>query len=225
MTLTGENNTSAAAIDLAGGYAYFGTFTTPGAVVRVRLSDFTSAGAIVLNSDEELLQGAVIDSGGFAYFGTLNCCNDYIVKVQVASTPSMPQTLQASGGAGNINLTWAVPNFNGDRTITGYRIYRGASSGSESLLAAVGNVTSYRDGTGNASTTYYYKVTALNNFGESSVSNEASANAGSPPANGNILGLPPVAFYGLIGALIAAVAAFAILFLRRRTPVNKTSQT
>lgn len=227
---TGENYTDTAMIDPAGGYAYFGpSMNAPGNVVKVRLSDFTRAGTLTLNLDEGHLQGAIIDSSGFAYFGTFQCCNggpggSFIVRVQIASASSAPQTLQAVGGSGNITLSWNAPSFNGDRTITGYKIYRGSSSGTESALATIGNVTSYRDSSANSSTTYYYKVTALNNFGESTVSNEASANAGSPLGNGNILGLPPVAFYGIIGALIAAVAAFIILFLRRK-PVNKTSQT
>jgi hypothetical protein len=58
-------------IDPAGGFAYFGTFSNPSIVVKVRLSDFTRVGALTLNSDEGGPYAAVIDpAGGFAYFLT-----------------------------------------------------------------------------------------------------------------------------------------------------------
>jgi hypothetical protein len=62
---------ASAVIDSAAGFAYFGTYTMPGLVVKVRLSDFTRVGALVLNDGEAQLTSAVIDpAGGFAYFGT-----------------------------------------------------------------------------------------------------------------------------------------------------------
>jgi len=68
---TGENDLRSAVIDVSGGFAYFGTDTSPGRVVKVRLSDFTRVGALTLNTGENDLWSAVIDvSGGFAYFGT-----------------------------------------------------------------------------------------------------------------------------------------------------------
>jgi hypothetical protein len=72
LTLTAaENDLRSAVIDTAGGYAYFGTFTSPGVVVKVRLSDFTRVAALTLNSGESYLRSAVIDpADGYAYFGT-----------------------------------------------------------------------------------------------------------------------------------------------------------
>jgi len=68
----GENGAVSAAIDTAGGFAYFGTLASPGIVVKVRLSDFTRVGALTLNAGEDKLASAVIDpAAGFAYFGTL----------------------------------------------------------------------------------------------------------------------------------------------------------
>src|SRR5690242_21519100 len=49
------------------------------------------------------------------------------------------------------------------------------SSGTETLSATIGNITSYNDGTVTNGQTYFYKVTAVNSIGESSQSNEASA--------------------------------------------------
>src|SRR5260370_777120 len=68
---SGENNPQCAVIDPVGGFAYFGLQTSPGTVVKVRLSDFTRVGVLTLNAGENFLNLAVIDpAGGFAYFGT-----------------------------------------------------------------------------------------------------------------------------------------------------------
>lgn len=66
-----ETLVTSAVIDPDGGYAYFGTNTDPGIVVKVRLSDFTRVGALVLNNGESSLLTAVIDTKlGYAYWGS-----------------------------------------------------------------------------------------------------------------------------------------------------------
>ena len=66
----GETNLYSAVIDTANGFAYFGTVTSPGIIVKVRLSDFTRVAALTLNPGENYLYSAVIDTAnGFAYFG------------------------------------------------------------------------------------------------------------------------------------------------------------
>ena len=68
---SGEDGLYSAVIDPSGGYAYFGTFTWPGTVVKVRLSDFSRADVLTLGSGEDGLRSAVIDTaGGNAIFGT-----------------------------------------------------------------------------------------------------------------------------------------------------------
>lgn len=83
ITLTAkEDNPFAAVIDTGNGFAYFGTLTTPGIIVKVRLSDFTRVGAIVLNPNEQEMRCATIDTAnGFAYFGGLNGA---IVKIRLS---------------------------------------------------------------------------------------------------------------------------------------------
>ena len=83
LTLTAkEDHPFAAVIDTVNGFAYFGTLTTPGIVVKVRLSDFTRVGALVLNADEQDLRCATIDvTNGFAYFGGLN---GTLVKIRLS---------------------------------------------------------------------------------------------------------------------------------------------
>ena len=68
---TGEDELRTAVIDPEAGFAYFGTYTQPGQVMQVRLSDFTLADTVTLNPGEDSLWSAVIDpEAGFAYFGT-----------------------------------------------------------------------------------------------------------------------------------------------------------
>jgi len=82
---SGENSVGCAVIDPAGGFAYFGNFTAPGTIVKVRLSDFTRVGVLTLNAGEDTLSSAVIDPvGGFAYFGTQNTIPGIVVKVRLS---------------------------------------------------------------------------------------------------------------------------------------------
>src|SRR5439155_22540781 len=95
--------------------------------------------------------------------------------------PSAPQNLQATAGSLTITLTWDAPSTNGGSTITGYKIYRSTSSGTEAGFASLGNVTSYTNTGLTAGVTYFYKVLAVNSIGVSPLSNEASATSSSVP--------------------------------------------
>src|SRR5207249_5037376 len=88
--------------------------------------------------------------------------------------PSAPQNLQATAGTGSVTLTWQTPASDGGSPITNYRIFRSTSSGSETIIATVGNVNSYTNTGLTAGTTYFYKVKAVNVLGSSILSNEAS---------------------------------------------------
>lgn len=59
---------------------------------------------------------------------------------------------------------------------TSYNVYRGTTSGTHGTTVATGGSgTSYTDSTITNGTSYYYVVTAVNSYGESGNSNEASA--------------------------------------------------
>ncbi|HEY8686330.1 MAG TPA: protease pro-enzyme activation domain-containing protein, partial [Chloroflexota bacterium] len=93
-------------------------------------------------------------------------------------TLSAPQNLTAATASGKrgsgITLTWQAPVNNGGSAITGYRIYRGATSGGEMLLTSIGVQLTYRDKTTTSGKVYYYAVSALNPS-EGPRSNEAHA--------------------------------------------------
>src|SRR5207245_1751346 len=121
-------------------------------------------------------------SSGITYFYKVAAVNSASTSPQsneasarTVTPPSAPQNLQATGGAGNVTLSWQAPSSNGGSSITNYKIYRSSTSGTEGYLVTVGNVTSYTNTGLTVGHTYFYKVTAVNSVGTSPQSNEASA--------------------------------------------------
>jgi hypothetical protein len=101
------------------------------------------------------------------------------------TAPSAPSLTSASAGTLSVGLAWSTPGSNGGSAITGYRVYRGTSSGGESLLSNLGVVNGYTDTAVSAGIRYYYKISAVNAVGTSAQSNELSAvptAQSSPPA-------------------------------------------
>ncbi len=91
------------------------------------------------------------------------------------TVPSAPAIISATGGTGNVTLTWTAPASDGGSALTKYSVYRGTSSGSETFLRDAGQSLTVIDNTVSAGTTYYYRVTVWNSQGESPRSNGASA--------------------------------------------------
>lgn len=92
-----------------------------------------------------------------------------------AALPSAPRNLVATGGTSKITLTWAPPTSDGESAVVNYSVYRGTTSGGETLLTTVGPVLTYTDSAVTAGTTYYYELSAINAVGEGPKSNQASA--------------------------------------------------
>src|SRR5262249_60063662 len=98
-----------------------------------------------------------------------------------ASVPGAPSLSSATAGNGSVALSWSAPGSNGGSAITGYKIYRGTTSGGETVLTTVGAVTSWTDSTASNGTTYFYVVSAVNGVGEGTASNERSATPATVP--------------------------------------------
>jgi fibronectin type III domain protein len=115
---------------------------------------------------------------GVGMRGTTGRADDFGARtmgVAPATAPSAAQGLEATAGNAQVALSWSAPASDGGSPVTGYRIYRSTSSGTETLLASPpGTGTSYSDASAANGTTYYYKVSALNAIGEGPLSNEAS---------------------------------------------------
>lgn len=86
--------------------------------------------------------------------------------------PYAPSGLTATGGVGQITLSWTA----GSGT-TSYNLYRSAESGFQSATPVVTGITgtNYTDTGLNSGTTYYYRVAGVNASGVSGFAPEASA--------------------------------------------------
>jgi subtilisin family serine protease len=69
--------------------------------------------------------------------------------------PGAPTGVTATRGDSQVVLTWSAPASDGGSAITGYKVYRGTSSGGETLLTTVGNVTAFTDTGLTNGTTYW----------------------------------------------------------------------
>lgn len=106
------------------------------------------------------------------------------------SAPSVPLNLQATAGDGKVILDWSAPASDGGASITNYKIYRGITTGGETLHTTVDNVLTYTDLSVTNGHIYYYKVSAINSVGEGTKSNSVSATpitgTTAPSAPGNL---------------------------------------
>src|SRR5258708_6159843 len=86
--------------------------------------------------------------------------------------PSAPTNLTASGGFGQVSLSWGASS--GAAT---YNLYRSITSNGEGTTPYASGITttSYTDNGVTSGTTYYYRVAAVNSAGMSAQSSEASA--------------------------------------------------
>jgi fibronectin type 3 domain-containing protein len=104
-------------------------------------------------------------------------------------SPSAPTNLTAiTVSSSKIDLSWNASNGNPNK----YYIYRSLTSGTGfSLIDSVDHpFTTYNDTSLDSATTYYYKVTAVNQFGESPFSNEADATTfGTPTTPMNLMAI------------------------------------
>jgi len=93
--------------------------------------------------------------------------------------PQPPTNLSATAvSSSQINLSWNAPSNNGGSPITGYKINR-SDDGGTTWITLVQNTqntgTTYSDTGLSPSTTYTYRVSAINSIGTSSTSNTAIA--------------------------------------------------
>ena len=86
-------------------------------------------------------------------------------------TPAAPSSVIASGGSGKVSLSWAATP-GAER----YSVYRSTTPGGQGAAPLATDITdpNYVDTTATAGATYYYKVTATNDGGESAASTEQS---------------------------------------------------
>ncbi|MEY2547384.1 MAG: hypothetical protein QOG48_2501 [Verrucomicrobiota bacterium] len=139
------------------------------AIGCVRCSNTSSAG-----SSTSSLGQVTRQSGGRRLFALFD-------PVEPAA-PAAPRVLSSvRGTSGNVLVKWIEPD-NGGSPITGYKIYRGTTSGSETFLATVSGATTtkYVDLAAPNSSNWFYRVTAVNTVGEGTFCREVNVNGAQP---------------------------------------------
>jgi len=92
-----------------------------------------------------------------------------------AAPPGAPASLTALPADRSATINWTSADPGTGPAVSGYRIYRGLSSGSELFLTTVGPVNGYLDTGLFNGVRYHYKVSAVSPTGEGAPSAEASA--------------------------------------------------
>ncbi|RJQ24382.1 fibronectin type III domain-containing protein [Candidatus Parcubacteria bacterium] len=99
-------------------------------------------------------------------------------QANAASVPDPPTNLTTTAvSPTQINLFWSAPSYNGDSTITGYKIEYKIGSGSYAVLVenTASTSTTYSHAGLTTSQSYSYRISAINAIGTSTSSTEASA--------------------------------------------------
>lgn len=136
---------------------------------------------IKAKTDRQLENPSIIRSEGsdrFVFIDTAAQIEDGDTSDPTGRNPGAPKQLSIVGGsASTVDLRWFGPDDSGSSVISGYKIERESpvGGGFSTLTSDSGSVaTVYTDTTVSASTQYNYRVSAINNNGTGSASNEAS---------------------------------------------------
>ena len=133
------------------------------------------------------------NTGSFDSFSQFNCqmtpdgSSGSVIFDTLTTTPIPPGTptnLTASPSADDISLSWDDVSAE-----NGYYVYRaqvsGSTTGDYTQIDSIGaDATSYTDAALEDGERYYYRVSAFNSSGESSLSNEAAATTALPAPSG-----------------------------------------
>ena len=141
-----------------------------------------------LNPDTTEYTDSTVEGGKTYYYrvkatngtGNSGYSNEVNVSVPECETvPSAPTNLSGTAvSSSEIDLTWSDNSDNEE----GFKIERKEEGGSYSEVASLpSDTTTYKDTGLSADTTYYYRIKAFNNKGESNHSNEISIKTESAP--------------------------------------------
>ncbi len=122
-------------------------------------------------------------TNGTTYYYVVRAFNATLESInsqQVSATPSVappaaPSGVAATAGNGSVGLSWGAVSG-----ATGYRVYRGTTSGGPYTLVASASTASYADAGLTNGTTYFYVVRAFNASLESTNSLQVSATPSAP---------------------------------------------
>jgi fibronectin type 3 domain-containing protein len=156
-------------------------------------SELSGAETALANSGGALNYTDTTASNRTTYYYTVAAVNSVGTGAQsneVSATPEAPPVdppgapvlTSATGGASQVTLAWTAPADNGGAAVSNYEVRRSTTSGSEVLVATVGNVLTYTDIGLTNGQIYYYVVAAVNSSGAGAISNERWAVPKAPPS-------------------------------------------
>lgn len=168
FTINSGGSWSALAVWQGSPYGAYGTWSTSGSGKYT--FTYTSGGPTDVSSED-----LALDSGSQTLTGTYNGSTYVFARGSMVLPPTGLTVSDESANVTAIALSWSPSLCTG---VSGYRIWRGTSAGSETTLVATtsSSATQYLDSGLEWNRTYYYAVSAVSGTTESLVkSNEASA--------------------------------------------------
>ncbi|MCF7733780.1 MAG: hypothetical protein K9N23_18975, partial [Akkermansiaceae bacterium] len=191
--LSGPGPVSFSSNGTTGSFDTIASFTTVGSyVLRVSVTDSSIMDEVIWWKPHRLLGYYDFQTYDQNY-GTVS--TDVTVEVydDINSPPGAPGGLAATGGDALVDLSWN-PSFRA----TSYHVKRATTPGGPYSPLASPVTTIYQDTTVVNGTIYYYVVSAVNEFGESSDSTETGTMPGLTPLRVNV-NLDVAARAGLVG--------------------------
>jgi len=153
---------------------------SPGSVYRLDLYDpqlSLKKSSLSVQSGQTNLS-LTVDSTGEWVLGVVNQSDQttYDIQINAAFPPSSPVNPSSVGRANYVLVSWEGPASDGGLPVLGFRLYRGLSPSTEILYRALGAAQlSFNDFFVDCLRTYWYRLTAETEAGESSPSSEVSA--------------------------------------------------
>ena len=146
-------------------------------------------GAVFYGSDDIDISSSVLEWENFGLTWTDE--QEVAVKLVRLNAPTAPSNLRASAASsGRVELSWSAPAKTGGADITGYKVEVSTDNGNnwtDLVTDTTSTDTTYSHAGLSSSSTYHYRVSAINAIGTSPVSNTASATTASdittPTAN------------------------------------------
>ncbi|MCU0861046.1 MAG: fibronectin type III domain-containing protein, partial [Methanomassiliicoccales archaeon] len=164
------------------------------------------------------IQGANESLRGYAYpgsnFPSPGGSFHGLIMGATIQVPSVPRSLTATAGDGQVTLEWQAPEFVGESGVTSYKVYRATLVDGPYSLVASSTGPSFTDSGLTNGQTYYYKVSAVNSAGEGTMSDAAPATPTAPSDGGGGGGMTLIIVALAVAAIVVVVVV--LLFLRKR---------